>query len=77
MAMLAKSLLILAALASANSMGAQTIKAAEAIHHIGEQATVCGNIASERTASQSRGTPTFVNLDKPYPDQVFTIPHLG
>jgi hypothetical protein len=51
---------------------AETIPAAEASKHIGEQGTVCGQIASEHEAIGSRGKPTFINLDKPYPDQVFT-----
>lgn len=52
---------------------AETIPANEAAKQIGERATVCGMIASERTASSSRGTPTFIDLDKPYPNQVFTV----
>ena len=52
---------------------AQSIAAADAKNHIGEQATVCGIVASKHVASQSRGTPTFVNLDKPYPSQSFTV----
>jgi len=36
-------------------------------------ATVCGVVASARYASQSSGQPTFLNLDEPYPRQVFTI----
>jgi hypothetical protein len=55
------------------SLLAQTISAAEASKHIGEKETVCGTIASEHTASNSRGTPTFINLDKAYPNQVFTL----
>jgi micrococcal nuclease len=55
------------------SVGAQTIPASESAKHIGERTTVCGRIASEHTATSSRGTPTFINLDKPYPDQVFTV----
>jgi hypothetical protein len=55
------------------STTAQTITATEASKHVGEHATVCGIIASEHTATSSRGTPTFINLDKPYPNQVFTI----
>jgi DNA/RNA endonuclease YhcR with UshA esterase domain len=47
--------------------------ASEAKDHIGEQATVCGKVASTRYAVTSRGKPTFLNLDKPYPGQVFTI----
>jgi hypothetical protein len=46
---------------------------AEAGQHIGENATVCGLVASGRYAERTRGRPTFLNLDKPYPDQVFTI----
>ncbi len=52
---------------------AQTIPAADAKNHVGQNATVCGKIASERTVSSSRGEPTFINLDAPYPNQVFTI----
>ena len=35
--------------------------------------TVCGEVATGRYAERTRGRPTFLNLDKPYPDQVFTI----
>ena len=52
---------------------AQTISAAQAKAHKGENATVCGKVASERTATSSRGEPTFINLDAAYPNQVFTI----
>ncbi len=52
---------------------AQSIKAADAKTHIGENATVCGIVASEHTATNSRGEPTFINLDSAYPNQVFTI----
>lgn len=52
---------------------AQTISAADAKNHVGEKATVCGKVAGERTATSSRGEPTFINLDAAYPNQVFTI----
>ena len=35
--------------------------------------TVCGRIASEHIATSSRATPTFIYLDKPYPDRVFAV----
>ena len=54
-------------------MAAQSITAADAKKHIGENATVCGKVADERTATSSRGEPTFINLDSTYPNQVFTI----
>jgi DNA/RNA endonuclease YhcR with UshA esterase domain len=52
---------------------ADTISASEAKNHVGQNATVCGKVASERTATNSRGEPTFINLDAAYPNQVFTI----
>jgi hypothetical protein len=36
-------------------------------------AKVCGVVASAKFASSSKGQPTYLNLDKPYPNQVFTI----
>jgi hypothetical protein len=52
---------------------AQSLTADQAKAHEGENATVCGTVASERTATSSRGEPTFINLDSAYPKQVFTI----
>ncbi|MFZ1972163.1 MAG: hypothetical protein WAU89_04910 [Candidatus Acidiferrales bacterium] len=49
------------------------ITAAEAKGHIGERATVCGKVASAHYARSSKGEPTFLNLDEPYPREVFTI----
>ena len=57
------------------STAAQTnkITAAEAKDHVGEVRTVCGKVASTHYASGSKGQPTFLNLDEPYPKEVFTI----
>ena len=44
----------------------------EAKEHFGEAATVCGEVVSTRFAESSSGKPTFLNLDKPYPNQIFT-----
>lgn len=63
----------LLAVTSAMPATAQSISASEASQHVGQHATVCGEIAGEHTATSSRGTPTFINLDKPYPHQVFTL----
>jgi hypothetical protein len=49
------------------------ITAAEANNHVGEKATVCGNVASTHFVSGSKGQPTFLNLDAPYPKEIFTI----
>ena len=60
---------LLAALAHTQT----SISAAEAKNHVGERATVCGEVASTHYAGRSRGNPTFINLDKPYPNQIFTL----
>lgn len=49
------------------------LTAIESRAHVGETATVCGEVVSTRFASSTRGRPTFLNLDKPYPGQIFTI----
>ncbi len=50
----------------------QPITASEAQNHVGRTATVCGQVASTHFAASTRGRPTFINLDKPYPNQIFT-----
>jgi len=72
----ARCLLVLACLVFLSPQvhaSSETITATDAARHIGEQKTVCGTIAGEHTASGSRGTPTFINIDRLYPSQVFTI----
>ncbi len=58
---------------SAQAPQVKRLTPAEAKDHIGERATVCGKVASTRYAATTRGKPTFLNLDKPYPNQVFTV----
>lgn len=67
------SVVVVGALVCAQSPAAERISAAEAKEHIGERATVCGPVASTKYAASSRGRPTFLNLDKPYPGQIFTV----
>src|SRR5271163_3849637 len=49
------------------------ITARESKDHVGETQTVCGKVVSTRYASGSKGQPTFLNLDEPYPKEIFTI----
>jgi hypothetical protein len=49
------------------------LTANEAKDHIGETATVCGSVVSTHYAPGTKGQPTFLNFDKPYPNQVFTM----
>jgi hypothetical protein len=62
---------VIAATAAAQS--SHTLTAAEAKNHLGETATVCGKVATARYAASARGQPTFLNLDEPYPKQIFTV----
>lgn len=50
-----------------------SLTAEQAKSHIGEQATVCGTVATAKFAATSRGQPTFLNLDQPYPHPLFTV----
>lgn len=34
---------------------------------------VCAQVVSTRYGDSSKGQPTFINLDKPYPNQIFTV----
>jgi hypothetical protein len=49
----------------------------EAGKHVGETTTVCGTVASARFSTRSARQPTFLNLGRPYPDQLFTIVIFG
>jgi Protein of unknown function (DUF3761) len=51
---------------------AQNISAFDASKHLGEQGTVCGSIAQTHTASASLGAPTFIDFERPYPNQPFS-----
>jgi DNA/RNA endonuclease YhcR with UshA esterase domain len=51
---------------------AEPLTPEEAWRHVDENGTVCGLVASARFANGTKGQPTFLNLGKPYPNQVFT-----
>ncbi|HEU5457643.1 MAG TPA: hypothetical protein VFU68_03410 [Terracidiphilus sp.] len=65
--------MVFALVLASSALMAQTLTTSEAAKHTGERETVCGMIAGEHTAASSRGTPTFINLDQPYPHPVFTL----
>jgi hypothetical protein len=61
------------ALALCTAAQTSKITARQAKDHVGEVQTVCGKVASTHYAPRSKGQPTFLNLDEPYPNQIFTI----
>lgn len=52
---------------------ANAIAAAEASEHIDEVQTIYGLVAGGEYYSWVRWQPTFINLDEPQPNQIFTI----
>jgi hypothetical protein len=68
--MFRRSILAVILLATTSLLAQKTLTATEAKDHIGEQETVCGKVVSTLWAESSRGRPTFLNFDKPYPDQI-------
>jgi DNA/RNA endonuclease YhcR with UshA esterase domain len=50
----------------------QAVAPGDAMKHVGQHATICGLVASARYDEASRGSPTFLNLDQPYPSHVFS-----
>lgn len=64
--------LTVSAACAAPSASADKITAAQAKDYVGKHATVCGVVASANFAARSKRQPTFLNLDKPYPDHIFT-----
>jgi micrococcal nuclease len=64
---------LLVATLTSPAFAQKKLSANEAKDHFGEVATVCGEVVSARYASTSNGEPTFLNFDKAYPNQIFTV----
>jgi hypothetical protein len=50
-----------------------TISGTDARKHVGKTMTVCGPVATTRYDPATAGGPTFLNLDRPFPDQSLTV----
>jgi len=66
-------LLVVTTALSLPVLAQKRLSPAQAKDHVGETATVCGTVASTKFAASSHGQPTFLNLDEPYPRQIFTV----
>jgi hypothetical protein len=64
---------IAAGAAPDTSVGVVALQVEQAADHVGETATVCGRVESSAHIASVKGQPTFLNLGKPYPDQLFTV----
>jgi DNA/RNA endonuclease YhcR with UshA esterase domain len=66
-------ILLLVSFLTASAQAQRKLAPADAKDHLGETVSVCGAVVSTRYASSTKGQPTFLNLDKAYPNQVFTV----
>lgn len=53
--------------------GKGKINTIQAIDYIGKDACVCGKVVSVKTVDNGKSNPTYINLDKAYPNQLFTV----
>jgi|SRR5215831_8278677 len=64
--------LLAASLFSPQSQARGPIAPDQAINFAGTNQTVCGKVVSSKFLSKQPSAATFLNLDRPYPDQIFT-----
>jgi hypothetical protein len=67
------ALLLALLTAAGETAAADRITAQQAASHIGETIAVCGTVVSANYAVRSKGQPTYLNFDQPYPNQIFTV----
>ncbi len=53
--------------------GKKKINTLQAKEYIGKEACVCGKVVSTKYVENGKSNPTYINLDKKFPDQVFTL----
>ncbi len=61
------------AAAPARAQKPAQVSTLEAGKYMGKQATVCGLVSTVHLAMRTGGAPTFINFDKPNPNQTFTV----
>jgi hypothetical protein len=52
---------------------AASLSPEEAANHVGETATVCGPVVSASYLPQAPQSPTFLDLGKQFPNQIFSV----
>jgi endonuclease G len=59
--------------AALKNFGKGKLNTTQAKDHIGKFTTVCGKVVSIKYVENGKGNPTYINLDKKFPDQQFTV----
>jgi hypothetical protein len=58
--------------ASSVTHAADPLDPADAASHVGEQATVCGEVTGAKFSDHRKRKPTFIDFGPPHPNQFFT-----
>lgn len=59
------------------NFGKGKINSLQSKDYIGKDACVCGKVVSTKYVENGRTNPTYINLDKKYPEQTFTLMIFG
>lgn len=59
------------------AVGKGQVTPAQAKYYTGDTATVCGTVVSARFNQNGKANPTYLNLDRKFPDHVFTVVIFG
>ena len=66
------ALLLSGLLLASTAFPADTLDPAAAAAHVGEEATVCGEVTGAKFSSHRKRKPTFIDFGSPHPNQLFT-----
>jgi len=66
------ALLLSGLLLAPTVFAADTLDPAAAAAHVGEEATVCGEVTGAKFSSHRKRKPTFIDFGPPHPNQLFT-----
>jgi len=54
------------------AQAADTLAPGQAASHVGEHATVCGEVTGTKFSDHRKRKPTFIDFGPPHPNQLFT-----
>ena len=66
------AVLLLSGLLAAMAYAADPLDPSDALNHLGEEATVCGEVSGTKYSDHRKRKPTFIDFGPPHPNQVFT-----
>ena len=64
--------LLLCSFLAATAHAVDPLDPSDAVNHIGEEATVCGEVSGAKYSDHRKRKPTFIDFGPPHPNQLFT-----